>query len=428
LVVCASLGASCAFGQDYVRFAVIGDYGMASQPEADVSTLVHGWNPQFVITTGDNNYPSGASATIDANIGQYYQDFIAPYTGSYGPGAAVNAFFPCLGNQDYDTAGAIPYLNYFSLPNNERYYTLVKGPVEFFCISSDPREPDGTTSASTQGVWIQSRMASSTAVWKIPFFHHPPYTSGSHGNSVWMQWPFGAWGASLVLCGHDHIYERLNVGGLTFVTNGLGGTTKGSIQTPAAGSVLRYNNDFGAMLVEASADALRSRFVSRAGTTIDSFLLTAPGVALPTNYSLLRGVTLSGALSDLYFSDDSPLVTRPGAVFTTSELPIQVVIDGTSPFASPSQLRFQIEASGTAVGLVQSIYLFNYSSNGYDLVDTRTATLFDSPVEVVVDNLVQDYVSGTRAVRAKVSWKATAAVFTFPWKGRLDLALWRISP
>jgi hypothetical protein len=63
-----------------VRFAVIGDYGLASQPEADVANLVRGWNPDLIITTGDNNYPLGAQSTIDQNIGQYYYDFIYPYT------------------------------------------------------------------------------------------------------------------------------------------------------------------------------------------------------------------------------------------------------------------------------------------------------------------------------------------------------------
>src|SRR5690349_1319159 len=39
-----------------VRFAVIGDYGEAGQPEHDVATLVHSWTPDFVVTVGDNSY------------------------------------------------------------------------------------------------------------------------------------------------------------------------------------------------------------------------------------------------------------------------------------------------------------------------------------------------------------------------------------
>src|SRR5436305_251132 len=51
------------------RFGVIGDYGSDGQNEADVSALVHGWNPDFIITVGDNNYGEGCASTIDANIG-----------------------------------------------------------------------------------------------------------------------------------------------------------------------------------------------------------------------------------------------------------------------------------------------------------------------------------------------------------------------
>src|SRR4029077_2269178 len=68
-------------------FAIIGDYS-AGTPARDVSNLVKGWNPDFIITTGDTNYPDGQASTIDANIGQYYHEFISPYLGSYGAGSA----------------------------------------------------------------------------------------------------------------------------------------------------------------------------------------------------------------------------------------------------------------------------------------------------------------------------------------------------
>ena len=75
-----------------VRFAVIGDYGLSGAAEAEVAALVHSWEPDIIITTGDNNYPSGSAETIDENIGQYYHDYISPYLGSYGAGAEENRF------------------------------------------------------------------------------------------------------------------------------------------------------------------------------------------------------------------------------------------------------------------------------------------------------------------------------------------------
>src|SRR4051812_11519354 len=87
-----------------VRFAAVGDYS-APPGTGAVATRIAGWNPAFIITTGDNNYPDGAANTIDPNIGQYYHNYIYPYTGSYGAGAAYNQFFPSLGNHDWVTAG-----------------------------------------------------------------------------------------------------------------------------------------------------------------------------------------------------------------------------------------------------------------------------------------------------------------------------------
>src|SRR5262245_23482444 len=93
-----------------VRFAVIGDYGRGSANEAAVADLVKSIGPEMVVTVGDNNYPSGGADTIDDHIGRYYHEFIFPYQGTFGPGADRNRFFPALGNHDWETPGAQPYL------------------------------------------------------------------------------------------------------------------------------------------------------------------------------------------------------------------------------------------------------------------------------------------------------------------------------
>jgi tartrate-resistant acid phosphatase type 5 len=257
-----------------IRFAVIGDFGKAGQPELDVANRVKSWNPEFIITTGDNNYESGSASTIDQNIGQYYHDYIYPYTGSYGSGSATNQFFPTLGNHDWNTTNAQPYLNYFTLPGNERYYDFVKGSVHFFVIDSDSHEPDGITSTSTQALWLQSRLAASTSVWNIVYMHHPPFSSGSqHGSTTALQWPYAAWGADAVLAGHDHTYERILKNGIPHFVNGLGGKSKYSFGTPISGSQVRYNGDYGAMLVDASETKISFQFITRTGSVIDSYML-----------------------------------------------------------------------------------------------------------------------------------------------------------
>lgn len=259
-----------------VHFAVIGDYGADNTNEAAVATLVKSKNPNFIITTGDNNYFYGETATIDQNIGKYYHEYIYPYTGTYGAGSqGTNRFFPALGNHDWaSTTGANPYLAYFTLPGNERYYEFGRGPVHFFVLDSDPHEPDGTSDTSTQAVWLQSRLAAASEPWKVVYMHHPPYSSSSvHGSTPYMQWDFKGWGADVVLAGHDHTYERLDVGAFPYFVNGLGGQTLYTFGTPVPGSQVRYSAQYGAMLVDATATQITFQFIGVDGTVVDTYTL-----------------------------------------------------------------------------------------------------------------------------------------------------------
>jgi len=269
---------------DRTVFAVIGDYGSGDQSAADVAGLVKSWNPDFIVTTGDNNYPIGAAHSIDENIGRFYHEFIYPYKGSYGEGAAARRFFPSLGNHDWMSNGARPYFQYFSFFDEQGYYDFVGGPVHFFMLDSDPNEPDGNTSTSKQAKWLKNGLAASTSSFNIVVTHHPPYSSGRHGSINYMQWPFKSWGADAVLAGHDHLYERLMVEGLPYFVNGIGGGTLYEFATIIPGSRVRFNQDYGAMRVEATNTYVRFQAFTRAGLLIDDY---TTGDSTPTVTSIL---------------------------------------------------------------------------------------------------------------------------------------------
>jgi hypothetical protein len=256
-----------------ISFAVIGDYGSGDENELAVAELVKSWKPNFILTLGDNNYPLGSAETIDDHVGKFYSSFISPYQGAYDSGAVENAFFPSLGNHDWNTPSAAPYLDYFSLPGNERYYDFVIGPVHFFALDSDSREPDGVSSDSIQAGWLKERLAASQSPWKIVFGHHPPYSSGYHGSVKWMRWPFQEWGASIYLSGHDHTYERLEEHGFPYIVNGLGGGAIYRFTKPLKGSQVRYNQGYGAMLVIANLEQITFQFITIEGDIIDTFVL-----------------------------------------------------------------------------------------------------------------------------------------------------------
>jgi hypothetical protein len=254
-----------------ITFAVIGDYGSNDQGEAEVADLVLSWETDLVITLGDNNYPAGADYTIDEAIGRYYQSFIYPYTGTEGSGATLNRFFPSLGNHDLYTHSGQPYFDYFSLPGNERYYDFTWGSVHFFCLNSNDSEPDGVGASSAQADWLQAGLAASTSAWNVVYFHHAPYSSGRHGSIDWMQWPFAAWGADVVLAAHDHTYERLQVDGIPYFVNGLGGGGIYDFRTILSESLVRYNAGHGAMRVAATDQSMTFQFITDYGVVVDDY-------------------------------------------------------------------------------------------------------------------------------------------------------------
>lgn len=328
-LVGVALAASCVGGVrgDSVVIGIIGDFGAAAEGAAKgsnelaVANLVKSWNPDFVMTLGDDNYPSGAASTIDQNIGQFYHEFIYPYTGAYGSGAVSNRFFPCLGNHDWLTSNGQPHNVYFELPGNERYYTYRHGPVEIFAINSNA-DADGTAPTSVQGRWLQEQLAVSTAPWRLVYFHHPPYAANASGGNAYMRWPFAEWGASAVLGGHEHYYARIHTNNLVYFINGLGGDEITGFGGGANAATVRYNADYGAMRAQATESNLVFHFITRSGAVIDTLAMGGPLgspaiLSHPASQQTLSGRAVTFRVqavgTNLRFQWLSNLVELPGA-------------------------------------------------------------------------------------------------------------------
>lgn len=183
-------------------------------------------------------------------------------------------FFPSLGNHDLLTGSGKPYLDYFNLPGNERYYDFVWGPVHFFALNSIDSEPDGVGMNSIQADWLREGLEASTSPWQVVYTHYPPYSSGYHGSTDWMRWPYQEWGADALLTGHDHTYERLLIHGFPYFVNGLGGAPIYDFYEIMDGSVVRFNGDHGAMLVHANTSEMVFQFITRTGEVVDHFRIT----------------------------------------------------------------------------------------------------------------------------------------------------------
>lgn len=275
-------------------YAVLSDYGTANANEQSVEDLINTWDPapDFIVTNGDNYARTDVTNKYDTSVGKYYCRFLAGVTP--GPNCPAsqqsqsgNKFFPTLGNHDYSDGGTtsnLPttYTNYFSLPGNERYYDFVRGPVHFFVVNSNNgtgQEPDGTTASSTQGTWLQTRLAASTSRWNIVHLHHSPYSSGPHASNSWMQWPFAAWGADAVISGHDHIYERIALNDIRYFVNGTGGQDQYSYSCAATrvnGSEICIDYKFGAQRVTATDTGLTFEYITTDGMLMDTFTIGTP--------------------------------------------------------------------------------------------------------------------------------------------------------
>jgi tartrate-resistant acid phosphatase type 5 len=269
-------------GHTTATVAVIGDFGFADAAEAAVASLVAEWSPDAVVSVGDDYYAEAGGTGLDRydrTIGAYYCAFLhGAYAGARCPSGGTadeNRFWSAAGNHDYGAAGIDVYAGYLPFPGNKRWFSVRIGAAEMFILDSDLALRDSGEMAAERA-WLQTAAAASTARWKVAVFHQPPYTSGNrHGSSVGMRWPFDAMGINLVLNGHEHVYERVLVDGVTYVVDGLGGAGRYGFGKPVAGSVTRYADDWGALRVDITLDSLRGTFISVDGVTRDTVRLAS---------------------------------------------------------------------------------------------------------------------------------------------------------
>src|ERR1700719_4493795 len=237
-----------------VRFAVIGDNGTGTSEEYEVAQQVERYREaigyDFVVMMGDNIYG-----------GHKPQDFVKKFEQPYKPllDAGVK-FYATLGNHDdpdiernyklYDMGG-------------QRYYNFKKGDVEFFVLDSTYMDP-------TQLAWVKSKLESSTAKWKICYFHPPLFSDGKyHGSDLDLRSKlmpmFQADGVNVVLSGHDHVYERIKPqSGIYFWVVGNSGELRAHDLRPSPNTAQGFDTDRTFMLVEIDGDQLYFQAISRA--------------------------------------------------------------------------------------------------------------------------------------------------------------------
>ncbi len=215
-----------------LRFAVFGDCGrndnsFQNQSLAQYQTYLSNNSidaADAMLLLGDNAYNSGTET-------EYINSFFTPYGGSI---LRNHKLYPVPGNHDYyvstQTDRNTPYYQNFTMPKNgelggvasgtESFYSYNIGDVHFLALDSYGEEAGATRLYDTLGAqvaWIKNDLAANTKKWVIAYWHHPPYTMGSHnsdteGDLAAMRENFirilERNGVDMILCGHSHDYER----------------------------------------------------------------------------------------------------------------------------------------------------------------------------------------------------------------------------
>ncbi len=203
------------------RVWVVGDAGTADGNQAavrDAFVTYAGARPADLwLMLGDNAYNNGTDSEYQAGVFDMYADQLR-----------TAPVWPTFGNHDAGSASSASqtgvYYDIFTLPTlgqaggepsgTEAYYSFDYGNIHFICLDStgSSRSP-----GSAMLTWLEADLEATSAQWVIAFWHHPPYSKGSHDSDfetelVQMRQNvvpiLEAYGVDLVLTGHSHSYER----------------------------------------------------------------------------------------------------------------------------------------------------------------------------------------------------------------------------
>ena len=202
-----------------LRIWAFGDSGTADATQAAVRdaylAFTAGAHTDLWLMLGDNAYPAGTDAQYQAAVFDIYPSLLRQ-----------TPLWPTLGNHDlYDpVTRRWPYYDSFTLPTSgesgglgsgtEAYYSFDWANVHFVVLDSFdlPRTP-----GSPMLLWLEEDLAATEQDWIVAFWHHPPYSKGSHDSDLELELfemrqyalpVLEDHGVDLVLTAHSHSYER----------------------------------------------------------------------------------------------------------------------------------------------------------------------------------------------------------------------------
>jgi len=237
-----------------LRVWVVGDSGTGTTTQTDVLNAMlstaGAHPPDLALHVGDIAYNGGTD-----------DEFTNKYFTPYRNVLRNTCMWASLGNHDAvsaDTGNQTgPYYEAFVLPKGgeaggvasgtEAYYSFDYGNVHFISLDS---QDSSRSPGSAMLDWLASDLAATSSDWLIAFWHHPPYSKGTHdsdnaadsgGRMRDMRETvlpiLEAAGVDLVLTGHSHIYERSYL-----IDQAYGYGTSPNYQTPDFNTLIVNGN------------------------------------------------------------------------------------------------------------------------------------------------------------------------------------------
>jgi hypothetical protein len=423
-------------------FWVVGDAGtgdnnMKSAKSGFLSYIgnkhIDGW-----LWCGDNAYDGGFDSEYQSNVfsNNTYENELKKFV-----------VWPAPGNHDYNNnipfSPSPAYYNIFTLPTaaeagglasgTEKYYSYNYGNIHFIVLDSYDEGRDAT---DPMAVWLQNDLTANTQPWVIAYWHHPPYTKGSHNsdNSNFLDGELvdmrqniipilETGGVDLVLNGHSHCYER------SYLVNGHYGSSSqllpsmvlnnGSGSYPAAcpykkqtsvskankGTVYNVvgcsgklggtssgwphpvfysysNTTLGSMLLEIKDNRLDGKFVTSTGTVQDAFTIVK-NVGKKTTHNVCSG---------------SQLILKPSWPATVQWFPLGTTSDSLvlNPFLSTVYYAYDALSCITDTFIVNILPPLACATSVKEQFEKNEVHISPTALNSVTENLSLSYLPGTK--------------------------------
>ncbi|MCK7625894.1 metallophosphoesterase family protein [Streptomyces sp. RS10V-4] len=214
------------------RFPLYTSTQAGTPASADIVAAVERVGPLFNLVNGDLCYASAAGVVGQDRVATWADWFIGNSRST-----RLRPWMPCVGNGENEKGngplGLTGYQTYFTLPGpaggdpgtRGLWYAFTVGSVRFISLANDDVaiQDSGDTyvrgySDGAQRRWLERELKAARSNagidWIVVFMHHPMISSSRSGSGsdlgIRAAWGplFDAYGVDLVLCGHEHYYER----------------------------------------------------------------------------------------------------------------------------------------------------------------------------------------------------------------------------